>query len=115
MLVLNERARLICPHPSGIVQIEASQDFVTIDGASALVEPDPVGKDISGCLNHNPMLGIHRCSKTLAVSKGYSDWVSIEGRPVCLDTVTGHTISQPPMAAKYIVAEPGQDFVSSDQ
>ena len=37
--------------------------------------------------------------------------VFIDGRPVCLDTVTGMTDGTPPGVVKYIVVDPAQDFV----
>jgi hypothetical protein len=51
------------------------------------------------------------CLTTLAVNKGYSDLLRIDGRAVCLDTVTGRTDGTPPGVVDYVVATPGQPFV----
>jgi hypothetical protein len=44
--------------------------------------------------------------------EGYSSFVRINGRAVCLDTVTGFTDGTPPGVVKYIVRHPGQKFVN---
>ena len=112
MYLLTDRAVLVCAHETGLVGIAASQGLVRIDGRWALVTPDPVGKPIVGCVNANPPAGIKPCTSTLPVQQGYSDWVRIEGRSVCLDTVEGLTDGTPPGSHKYKVRSPGQDFVS---
>ncbi len=112
MYLLTDRAVLVCAHETGLVGIAASQGLVRIDGRRALVKPDPVGKPIVGCVNANPPAGIKPCTSTLPVQQGYSDWVRIEGRSVCLDTVEGLTDGTPPGSHKYKVRSPGQDFVS---
>ena len=74
-----------------------------------LVEHDPVGQRIAGC----PNLGatIKPCTTTLKVDAGYSSFIRIEGRSVCLRTVTGLTDGTPPVAVRYSVRVPGQQFV----
>ena len=49
---------------------------------------------------------------TLQVTEGYSDFIHIEGRAVCLDTVTGLTDGTPPGTVRYVVQHPGQTFVT---
>jgi hypothetical protein len=56
--------------------------------------------------------GIRPCKNTLKVLRGYSDWIRIDERRVCLDTVTGLTDGTPPGTVKYIVADPGQQLAS---
>lgn len=112
MYLLNEKAILVCAHETGLVGIAASQGFVTISGRRVLVKADPVGKPIVGCINANPPAGIKPCTSTLPVQKGYSEFVRIDGRAVCLDTVTGLTDGTPPGSHKYKVRDPGQGFVS---
>ena len=109
MNFLTENAALVCDHAVGVVAIEPSQTLVTIANQRVLVETDPEKRPISGCPNVGP--GIKPCSLTLKVRKGYSELVSIEGRRVCLDTVTGLTDGTPPGAVAYTVREPGQSIV----
>ncbi len=110
MLALTQTAVVTCDHVVGIVGIVASQQFVTIDGKAVLVSPDPVGKPIVGCPNIGPT--IKPCLTTLAVKKGYSDFVSVDGRKVCLEPVTGLTDGTPPGVVNYKVRAPGQQFVN---
>jgi hypothetical protein len=49
---------------------------------------------------------------TLPVKSGYSDFVRIDGKRICLDTVTGLTDGTPPGTVEYKVRSAGQDFVS---
>jgi hypothetical protein len=108
--LLTEDAKLVCVHRMGKVSIAPGQPFVTIAQRLVLVETDPERRDISGC----PMFGagIRPCKTTLKVDKGYSAWLWIDGKRICLDTVTGLTDGSPPGKATYLVAEPGQDWVS---
>lgn len=110
MLVITENATILCAHKLGQVAISASQHFVRINGQKILVEPDPVAKGISGCPNVGP--SIKPCTGTLAVQQGYSQFVRIGGRRICLSSVTGLTDGTPPGMVKYDVQSPGQSFVS---
>jgi len=95
-------ATLTCPH-LGRVQLAASQGFVRIHGGPVLVEPDPVGKSISGCTippNSGP------CTATIGVQRGYSRLVRIGGRRICLDTLEGPTSGA--VTPTYGVDDPGQ-------
>jgi hypothetical protein len=107
---LTEDARLQCDHVMGRVQIAPSQDLVTIAGRAVLVAPDPLSKGIIGC--PNAALPARPCLTTLAVRKGYSDFITVEGKSVCLDTVTGRTDGTPPGVVDYTVSRPGQEMVS---
>ncbi len=110
MFVLNENGVLICLHQRGIVNDKASQNFVRISKSPVQVDNDPESKSIGGCPNIG--VGIKPCTTTLKVTKGYSSWIKIGGRAICLDTVTGLTDGTPPGVVMYIVREPGQKFVS---
>lgn len=110
MLFLTQDAVLTCRHVNGIVQIEAPQDLVMVQGRRVLVAKDPEGKKIKGCPNVG--VGIKPCTLTMEVKHGYSDFIRIDGRAVCLDTVVGLTDGTPPRSVKYEVRRPGQDFVS---
>jgi hypothetical protein len=54
---------------------------------------------------------IKPCTTTLPVRVGYSDLLRIEGRRVCLDTVTGLTDGSPPGTVNYSVRAAGQALV----
>jgi len=111
MLLVVENALLTCAHRLGVVGIIPAQRFVTIGGRAVLAAPDPVAKPIVGCPNVGPT--IKPCLLTLAVKTGYSDFVSIGGRKVCLDTVKGLTDGTPPGTVDYTVRGPGQGFVTA--
>lgn len=109
MFWITEDALLICKHQLGKVDIVPSQDLVSIRSRRVLIEPDPQSRSIKGCPNLGP--SIKPCTNTLQVQHGYSDWIRIQSKSVCLDTVTGYTDGTPPGIVKYIVNEPGQDWV----
>ena len=75
-----------------------------------IVNVDVEGRIIIGCPNMGGTM--KPCNTTLPVKEGYSDLVRVEGRRVCLDTVTGLTDGTPPGTVDYVVRGPGQDFVS---
>jgi hypothetical protein len=107
---LTEDAVLVCKHELGIVHILLPmQALVTIEQRKVLVESDPENKPITGCPNIGAT--IKPCTKTLKVEVGYSGFLRIEGRRICLDTVTGLTDGTPPGIVKYTVRSPGQGLV----
>lgn len=110
MKLLTQDAVLVCAHENGLVGIVPSQQLVTIQGRCVLVEPDPETRPIVGC----PMVGvgIYPCNQTLKVQAGYSAFIRIDKRSVCLDTVTGLTNGTPPGTVIYKVRSPGQDLVT---
>lgn len=109
---LTEDAILACDHGGG-VSVTTTQDFVRIAKRIVLVEPNPEGRPIRGCPNTNPLAGIRPCLTTLKVKDGYSAFVRIAGRPVCLDSVRGLTDGTPPGVVNYKVRSAGQDFVEA--
>jgi hypothetical protein len=108
MRIVTMKAVEVCSHELGVVINVNSQSWVTIAGAPILVEPDPLARVIVGCPNIN--IGIVPCTLTLQVTGGYSGLVRIDGRPVCLDTVTGPT-NGTPGTFSFKVRFPGQSFV----
>jgi hypothetical protein len=110
MKVLTEDAVLVCKHVLGTVANRPSQAWVTIGGRKVLVDNDPEGRTISLCPNVGAT--IKPCQLTLQVLVGYSEWIRIDGRRICLDTVDGLTDGTPPGTVHYGVRAPGQDFVS---
>ncbi len=105
---LTEDAKLVCAH-RGNVKIFYSQNFVTICHRKILVKPDPVGKSILSCPNYSA--ATKPCITTLAVKKGYSKFIRIGRRSVCLDTIVGLTDGTPPGTVEYFVRLAGQNFV----
>ncbi len=106
---LTEDTVLVCAH-QGVVETQSTQNFVTIAGRSVLVAPDPEGKRIRACPNVG--LIIRPCFMTLSSSAGYSTFIRIEGRAVCLETVSGLTDGTPPGAVSYEVRQLGQTLVT---
>lgn len=113
MLVLTEDAVLVCKHENGVIDIEATQKLVTVQGRRMLVDDNPEKRGIRGCPSFNPLAGIRPCNRTLAVKVGYSQFIRIEGKRVCLDSVRGLTDGTPPGFIEYKVRSAGQPFVSS--
>jgi len=109
MHLMTEDALVVCTHELGIVGIVAGQTLVTIGRRKILVEIDPQGRPIGGCPNVGP--SIKPCLTTLVVKEGYSSLLRINGKRVCLDTVTGFTDGTPPGVVKYKVNNPGQNLV----
>ena len=103
-------AILRCGH-DGKVENVPSQEWVRVKGSPVLVDNDPQGRDISMCPNVG--INIKPCNKTLPVTKGYSTFIRIGGKAVCLDTVEGFTDGTPPGGVKYNVRRPGQTLVGS--
>lgn len=110
MKILVKEAILRCGH-DGRVENIPSQEWVRVAGSPVLVDNDPQGRDISMC--PNAFVNIKPCNKTLPVSRGYSSFIRIGGKAVCLDTLEGFTDGTPPGAVKYTVRRPGQDFVAA--
>ena len=107
---LTDKALIKCGH-SGRVQVLATQNLVSVGGHSVLVGNDPVAKGISSCPNYNVAAGMKPCTFTLAVNQGKSDLININGKPVCLDTLSGFTDGTPPGAVLYDIHAPGQSMV----
>jgi hypothetical protein len=112
MKILTQDADLRCAH-RGKVDVEATQTLVTINGRLVLTEDNPENRDISTCPNYGAM--IKPCKKSLKVQTGYSSLLSIDGKPVCLDTVKGLTDGTPPGMVEYKVTNPGQTWVDESK
>jgi len=107
---VTETADIKCGH-HGKAVVGSSQNLVRVDGKKILVSRDPVGKAIVLCPNYNVVAGMKPCTSTLVVTQGYSDFISINGNPVCLDILTGLTDGTPPGAVYYSVHNPGQSLL----
>ncbi len=111
MLWMTEDARVVCDHQLGnVTAFSPAQSWVTVHGRRVLVEPDPVGRTIAGCPNVPPMG--KPCTQTLAVQRGYSTFMQINGQRICLDTVRGLTNGVAPV--DYSVRDPAQRLVDAD-
>ena len=108
MRVLVLSGVLRCGH-DGKVSNVASQQWVRIAGDPVLVATDPEGRQISMCPNISTQT--KQCNNTLAVLRGYSTFIRIGARQVCLDSVDGFTDGVPP--SHYTVRDPGQAFVGA--
>jgi hypothetical protein len=106
---LTEDAEVVCQHANGRVRLETSQSLVTIGRRVVLLEPDPVGRTISGCPNIGAT--IKPCQHTLRVDAGYSEFVRVNGKRVVLESLSGLTDGTPPGIVKYEMRRPGQDVV----
>jgi hypothetical protein len=110
MRFLTEKSSLKCVH-KGVVRNKPSQDWVTIEDESVLVDNDPEGRDIDRCPFRGPP-GTKACAKTLIkVNPGYSTFIRIDGHAVCLDHLLGFTDGIPP-GFRYNVVDPAQTFVA---
>ena len=109
MFLLTEDSVIVCKHERGIVQNVPSQNWVTIDKRRVIVEIDPEGRTIKGCPNYG--IGIRPCVTTLKVQVGYSDLISIDGKRITLDSLSGLTDGTPPGLVKYKVTDPEQRLV----
>jgi hypothetical protein len=112
MKALTLDAILPCDHVSGLVQLVATQDWVTVERRPLLLRPDPQGRTIVGCPNYGAT--IKPCVATLPVESGYSCFVRVDGRALCLDAVTGTTDGTPPGMVKYKVRAAGQSLLGAD-
>ena len=112
MKLITEDAVLPCDHQLGISQNQPTQKLVTVNGRRVLVETNPEGRPIKGCPNIG--LTIKPCNYTLKVNQGYSAFLKIDGKRICLDTVMGLTDGTPPGTVNYKVRTPGQALVEAE-
>ena len=108
---LTEDAKVVCTHQLGDVRNVPSQSLVTVDGRKVLVRSDPEGRSISLCPNIN--VTMKPCTRTLVVQVGYSTFIRVDGRSVCLDSVSGLTNGTPPGIVRYVVRDAGQGLVAA--
>ena len=107
-----------CGH-DGKIQNKPSQQWFRIaqsggsGGPFVLRATDPEGREINSCPNYG--INIKPCRKTLKVAKGYSEWITIEGKPVVLSHLDGLTDGTPPGTVHYQVRDPKQTFVRADK
>ncbi len=105
---LTDAGHMTCAH-QGSVKMQAGQSLVRVIGNKVLVANDPVSKSISSCPNVGAT--IKPCTSTLKVKEGYSNFIKIVGRQVCLETIRGLTDGTPPGVVEYFVVNTGQNLV----
>lgn len=109
VLWLTDAADVRCTHKLGKAPQQASQEWVRIEGRPILVQPDPVGRSISGCPNIG--VSIKPCTTALAMKAGWSGFVTIDARAVLRADLTGFTDGTPPGAVRYEVLDAAQPLV----
>jgi hypothetical protein len=114
VLVLTKDGYFLCEH-DGRANPKNRQSYVLVNATPVLVHGDPVGRSISGCKNFNPPLGLRPCKTTLKVAQGYSSFIRISGRPICLSAVSGLTDGTPPGQVRYNVHRSGQDWIRATE
>jgi len=114
-------SRIRCGH-DGKIQNKPSQEWFRIgqdpgkdqgDWPFVLRRTDPEGREINACPNYG--VNIKPCRKTLQVAKGYSEWITIEDKPLVLSHLDGLTDGTPPGTVHYQVRDPAQTFVRADK
>jgi len=108
-LWLTDAADVRCSHRVGRSPQQASQTWLTVGGRPVLVAPDPVGRSIAGCPNIG--VSIKPCTSTLAIRKGESAFIRIDGRPVVRADLSGYTDGTPPGQVTYDVLDAAQILV----
>jgi hypothetical protein len=102
---------VVCDHGARVNSL-ASQHWVEIGGAAALVDNDPETRAVTGCPNIGPT--VKPCTTTLKVACGYSGWIRIGSRAVVLDNLDGLTDGTVPGTVHYRVRDSRQHFVRAD-
>lgn len=106
VFLVTEQSLFVCSH-AGNAERKPSQDFVRIEGARILVDPDPLQRSISACPWRLP--GQKPCTNTVSILSGLSPFVHIAGHPVGLSSLVGLTDSVPPVT--WQVSAPAQTLV----
>ncbi len=110
MFWMTEDATVVCDHqPGNVSGFAPAQSWVTVARRRVLIRPDPVGRPIKGCPGVPPIQ--KQCTSTLTVTKGYSKLITIDGSPVCLDSLVGLTDSP---GMHFRCRAPAQELVGTD-
>jgi hypothetical protein len=108
--VITRASALVCAH-QGTVVLSPTQQKLTVHGEAVLVMGDLEGKPIAGC-TVVPAPGIKPCLTVVTMLAGASTRLTVDGKPVLLDTATGLTDGVPPSA--WTVRTSGQTSMMSD-
>lgn len=116
---LTKKGVVRCSHRGplgGRVSVHVTQRFVRIAGGAVNIASNTLNcsiNDLSCSIITDVTKGIFACKKTITVDGGYSKFITIEGKAVCLDHITGKTLSNP-AGGMYNVRNPGQRFVKGE-
>lgn len=111
-----DKARCECQH-NGVVELQPSQDWVTVDGEPLLVKGDLDRRPIALCVGGAELVGVTRCHTVATVEDvpSHSRLVEIDGRGVVFSTACGTTDWSNVAAAPWTTKDPGQSWVAIDE
>lgn len=116
--IVTKDADLRCLHGGRVDTSGAPERHVRVEGHSILCGRDPVGLPIGALAKAVPICPTPRtnstkpCEKTVSVTSGQSDFVFVDGDPVSLATLVGHTEGfAPAPGIPYAVDDAHQAFV----
>lgn len=110
MYWMTEDATVVCDHQSGnVTGFDPAQSWVTVETRRVLVRSDPVGRTIAGCPGVPPIQ--KQCTKTIRVTGGYSRFIRVDGRQVCMSNLVGLTDSP---GMHFHCRAPAQELVGTD-
>jgi hypothetical protein len=116
--VLTKGSVLKCTHGGQVDTSGAPERWVTIEARSVLCGQDPAGLPIGAAPRGLPICPTPRtnttkpCERTIAVIAGQSDFVFVDGLPMCLEILIGTTDGlAPAIGVKYSVDEARQPLV----
>jgi hypothetical protein len=95
--VLTVGADVVCVHEGKVVPKPPSQTKLAIDRRFALTAPDLDAAPIAACPNSGSP-GQKPCTTTLALAAGRAVKLTVDRKPVLLDTTRGATDGAPPPA-----------------
>jgi hypothetical protein len=108
--IVTANATITCVH-GGQVMLTPRQAKLFAQGGAALCEPDLVGCPVVGCAQP-PSPGTKPCTAVISTFPGSATpRLTVQGRPVYLQTLTGLTDGVPPGAIMCV--NPGQTIVQA--
>lgn len=116
--VVTKRSVLACSHGGRVDTRGAPERHVRIEGDSVLCGADPIGLPIGApprgiAICPTPRTNTTKpCERTVAVISGESDFVFVDGDPICLEILVGTTEGLAPApGVEYAVDDARQAFV----
>lgn len=116
--VVTKHSDLRCTHGGRVDTSGAPERHVTVEGQSILCGMDSVGLPIGALQKALPICPTPRtnstkpCEETVSVQSGQSDFVFVDGDPMSLSTLVGHTEGLAPAPLlEYAVDDARQGFV----
>jgi hypothetical protein len=93
--VLTESSSVACGHTPGTVQLRAGQSKLTVNGNKVLVDGDLMGASISSCSTPSTQSS-SPCATVSSTVGGVAQKLTVGGKGVLLDNITGVTSGVPP-------------------